>query len=256
MLLIRLIPRVLVCGAVATPAFGDVTLRMKATEGLSGDRQSEITEHRKGLKLRTDHTANGVTMSSIVDAGTGRSIMLWHHSKSAEVFDSKSLSESLAKDRSGRATQSITRTAASRQIAGSRCTVYNFRASFPMPPMEMVDAATMVIDGTICLVSNGPGQADFTAFYRASAESVSVLDPNANGQTGSARLMAEMYLQMAKLGVPFAREMTYSFEGPGPDGARMTKAVDTHRTEVTSVSTAPIPDSMFEVPAGYTVVKR
>ena len=30
----------------------------------------------------------------------------------------------------------------------------------------------------------------------------------------------------------------------------------TYTTEVSSVSTAPIPDSMFEVPADYKVIKR
>jgi hypothetical protein len=34
------------------------------------------------------------------------------------------------------------------------------------------------------------------------------------------------------------------------------KAIDTHTTEVSSVSTAPIPDSMFEIPADYEVIKR
>jgi hypothetical protein len=31
---------------------------------------------------------------------------------------------------------------------------------------------------------------------------------------------------------------------------------NTYTTEVSSVSTAPIPDSMFEIPADYKVIKR
>ena len=38
--------------------------------------------------------------------------------------------------------------------------------------------------------------------------------------------------------------------------AMMTKAIDTHTTEVSSVSTAPIPDSMFEIPSDYKLVTR
>jgi hypothetical protein len=36
----------------------------------------------------------------------------------------------------------------------------------------------------------------------------------------------------------------------------LSRKIGTHTTEVSSVSTAPIPDSLFEIPAGYTVIKR
>ena len=59
---------------------------------------------------------------------------------------------------------------------------------------------------------------------------------------------------MTELGVPFATEITISLGGGGPMAE--TRAIDTHTTEVISVSTALIPDSMFEIPADFTVVKR
>jgi hypothetical protein len=119
-----------------------------------------------------------------------------------------------------------------------------------MVAMEMVPAMTMVMEGSICLVKNGPGQADFTAFYRATAESVFVLDPSqAKEQPAAAKAIPEIYRQMAELGVPFATEMTIGFaEGNGPM-TEMMKKMGTYTTEVSSVSTAPIPDSMFEIPA-------
>jgi hypothetical protein len=81
------------------------------------------------------------------------------------------------------------------------------------------------------------------AFHRASAKSVGGLDPR-----------QEMNRQMADLGVPFAMEMTIGLGGGGPMAE--TRAIDIHTTEVSSVSTAPIPDSMFEIPADFKVVKR
>jgi hypothetical protein len=36
----------------------------------------------------------------------------------------------------------------------------------------------------------------------------------------------------------------------------MRKMGNTFTTEVSSVSTAPIPDSVFEIPADYKVIKR
>jgi hypothetical protein len=52
-----------------------------------------------------------------------------------------------------------------------------------------------------------------------------------------------------------------SFDGPRHRGNHDSRfeddfAIGTYATEVISVSTAPIPDSMFEIPADYTVTKR
>jgi len=47
-----------------------------------------------------------------------------------------------------------------------------------------------------------------------------------------------------------------SMEAEGPMAEMMKKMATTISTEVTSVSTAPIAATMFEVPAGYKVSKR
>jgi hypothetical protein len=39
-------------------------------------------------------------------------------------------------------------------------------------------------------------------------------------------------------------------------GDAMTKEVSSSTTEVISVSTAPIPDAIFEIPADYKVIQR
>ena len=61
MCVIRLIAPALMRAAVASPVFADVTLRLKGIRGLAGDQQSEITEYRKGLQWRTDHSSNGLS---------------------------------------------------------------------------------------------------------------------------------------------------------------------------------------------------
>jgi hypothetical protein len=97
MSLSRLIAAALTCAATATPASADITLQMKARgQMLGGTVAEDGTEYRKGLKLRTDSTSNGVSMSTIVDLSKSRMIMLWHHSKTADVFE---LNDSVASDR-------------------------------------------------------------------------------------------------------------------------------------------------------------
>ena len=115
----------------------------------------------------------------------------------------------------------------------------------------------MVLSGPQCLVKNGPGQADFLAFYRAASEGGGFLDANqAKGQPAMAKAMTDMYRKMSELGVPFATEMKMGIEGEGPMAEAMKKMGSTITTEVTSISTAPIPADAFEMPAGYKVKKR
>jgi hypothetical protein len=111
----------------------------------------------------------------------------------------------------------------------------------------------------VCLAKNGPGQADVTAFYKAAADKGLFFgDPRAaKAQPGQAKGMTALYREMAALGVPLAHEMTIKFDGSGPMASMMGKmGGSTMSNEVLSVSTDPIPDSTFEIPAGYKVIKR
>jgi hypothetical protein len=135
--------------------------------------------------------------------------------------------------------QSITPTGRSRQIAGSTCAVYDFKSSVRYPEMERDGAVIMVVEGSMCLVKDGPGQAEFSAVYRAH-RAQSAFDA-----------MVQMRPEMTELGVPFATQMTLRMGGDA-----MTKEVGSSMTEVISVSTAPIPDAIFEIPADYKVIQR
>jgi hypothetical protein len=60
----------------------------------------------------------------------------------------------------------------------------------------------------------------------------------------------EIHRQVMELGVPFATKQTVRI------GGKMTKEITTHTSEVISVSTAPISDSIFDIPPDYTVIQR
>jgi hypothetical protein len=101
------------------------------------------------------------------------------------------------------------------------------------------------------------GHADIKAFYAQASEKGFFLDPaQAKSQPAVAKAMADMQKTMAELGVPFATETNIAMEASGPMAELMKKMRNTVTTEVTAVSTAPIPDSMFEIPAGDKVTKR
>jgi hypothetical protein len=254
---IRLSSLVLVCLAMASSAAADVTFKQKASgKGLMGAVAGELTQQVKGTKMRSDRTTGGDATSTIIDAGARQMIALNHAKREATLIDMAGITQALEKAGVTDIKATITPTTVTRQIAGSSCTVHEVKVTVPM---KMANTAmSMVMSGPYCLVKNGPGQADFEAFYRAAAENGLMLDPNqAKSQPEAARAMTHMYRQMAALGVPFAAETNIAFEGDGPMAAVMGKmGNNAMTTEVVSVSTAALPDSLFEVPAGYKVNKR
>lgn len=193
MSVIRLIALALVCAATATPVSADVTLRMTMVESALDGRVTNVTEYRKGMKMRTDSSGAAIASNSmILNLETGLVIMLWHDGKSADVIDFRRMATPLGKNE---VTQSITLTTQSRQIAGSTCNVYNVRSSVRMTErmIEMAEPIAMVMEGSMCLVKNAPGQADFARLSRAMAErAVLVPDPQSAIQHRSRNSVSRM----------------------------------------------------------------
>ena len=230
--------------AVAAPASADVTLRSRIVQEDNGRQTAEVTEYRKGLKMRTDSSALGtMSVSMILDVGTGRALMLWHDSKTATEHDFYETRDARGQRSDPAVQQSVTPTSETREIAGSTCTVYRFRSSFRMEGVEVAEPAMIVVEGSTCLVRDGPGQADFVRIHRAMAGRVAGVNP-----------MLTTNVAIAELGVPFASDMTMTVGGDAPNAER--RKIGSSTMEVTSFSTASIPDSMFEIPAGYTVTRR
>jgi hypothetical protein len=220
-----------------------------------GAASGDMTQHFKQAKLRIDQTTGGRQLSTIIDANVRQLVLLDHEKKQADVIDMASVGESLSKIGATDIQTSVTPTTQTRQIAGATCTVYDVKVSVPMKMGGT--AVNMVMSGPNCLVKNGPGHADIKAFYAQASEKGFFLDPaQAKSQPAVAKAMADMQKTMADLGVPFATETNIAMEASGPMAELMKKMRNTVTTEVTAVSTAPIPDSVFEIPAGYKVTKR
>jgi hypothetical protein len=250
---IRFIAPALVCVATASPAFGDVTLKSKMSgAGMSG----ETTQQFKGSKLRIDQIMGpGRQVTTIIDAGLRQMISVDHQSKQAEVIDMATIGQAMEKIGATDIKSSVTPTGQTRQIAGSTCAVYDVQLTVPIQVASQT--MTMVLSGPQCIVKNGPGHAEILAFYKAASDKGFFFDAaQAKANPAAAKAMAEMQKKMADLGVPFATETKIGMQVDGPMAEMMKKMGSTFSTEVTSVSTAPVPDSQFEIPAGYKVNKR
>ena len=243
--------------STASPVSADVTLKSKSSgKGMVGAMVGDMTQYVKGTRTRTDQTAGaGKQTSTIIDAAAQKMIVLDHDKKQADVLDMTAIGNSMAKAGMADMNVTITPTNETRQIAGTACQVYDLKV---VVPMQMGNGGmTMVMTGPQCLAKDAPGHADFMAFYKAASEKGFFLDPNqAKAQPAVAKAMADMQRRMSELGVPLATEITIAMDAGGPMAEMMKKMGSTITTEVTAISTAAIPDAMFEVPADYKVTKR
>jgi hypothetical protein len=246
----------LLCCSIATAASADVTLKSKGGgTGTVGAMNGDKVEYVKGAKMRTDQTTAGKKTTTIIDASTRQLISIDHDKKEAQVMEMKGVSESMSKIGVENISISITPAGTTRQIAGKTCEVYDLKIAVPLDMQKL--KMTMAMAGPHCLVKNGPGQADFQAFYKAAADGGVFFDASqAKAQPSAAKAMTDMYKKMSELGVPYSSEITIQMQGEGPMAEMMKKMTSTITNEVIEVSTAPLAASVFEIPAGYAVTKR
>jgi hypothetical protein len=243
--------------SVAIPASADVTLKFKGSgKGMVGAMSGDMTQYVKGLKLRVDQTAGtGRQTTVIIDAGTKQMTVIDHEKKTAEAIDMTTFGAAMAKMEMAEASVSVTPTGETRQVAGASCTVHDVKVSMPMK--MGASAITMVMSGPQCLAKDAPGYADFAAFYKAASDNGFFMDASqAKAQPAAAKAMADMQRKIAQAGMPLFSETNISMETDGPMAEMMKKMGNTIISEVTSISTAPIADALFEVPAGYKLNKR
>lgn len=246
------------CAAMAAPSAADVTLKQKVTgKGMMAMAAGENTQYIKGTRMRVDTAAGGNATSMIIDVNAQQMIVLNHKRREAEVNDMTKLSAEMAKLPISDINASVTPTKETRQVAGTSCTVHDIKVTVPTTMGN--EEVTFVLFGPICVAKNGPGAADFSAFFKAAAEKGFIFsDPRtAKAQPGQAKGMAAMYKEMAALGVPLSQEMNFKFEGSGAMAAMMSKmGGSSMTTDVVSISTDAIPDSTFQIPEDYKTIKR
>ena len=244
---------------VAPPAAADVTLRQKTSGkmAMGGSGAGESTLQIKGMRMRTDDSMTGKPSSTIIDLTNQQMIVLNAQRREADVYEMAKLGETLAKIPVSDVQATITPTNVTRQLAGSTCTVHNMEVKVPTDMGG--EKLTVVISGPACLAKSAAGQADFAAFYKAAADKGAFFgDPRgAKAMPAHAKALGTLHKELSRLGVPLAQEMNIRFEGTGPMAGMMGKVGgSTLITEVVSISADPIPDSTFEIPAGYKINKR
>jgi hypothetical protein len=233
--------------------------------GMAGQKAPQMTTHIKGLRSATVVDTGPATITNIIDAANRRVIILNSQDRTAQVFDATSpKAEAMVMPDLDITLKPTGRT---RTLRGVEASEHAFEISIRMeemmgaaqvPPeaLAMLAGITMRMNGSIWAATTGPGASEYMAFMKASLSKDMLALMSA--MTGLAGGLDQMMSATAQApGVPYLTEVTMTAEGAGPmvDMMRQMGPMKM-KMEVTSISTDPVPDSLFEIPEGYKQVDQ
>ena len=263
----------LVCAASLR---ADVTLTQTVTiaggmAAMAGGMMPKMTTRIKGLKSRMEVEVMDQRIVTLTDLAARQVILLNSATKTAQVLGAGGTQVPGVPPAMPQVDMSFKPTGQSRVIEGAKCEEHAFDLAVSMSEMAasgqappeaaaMMQDVKMVMSGSVWIAPGGAGVADYTRFQKAAAESsllgalTGMLPGQGSGAGGMDKLMAAA---ASAPGLPYLTEMTMTFQGTGPMVEMMKKMGPmTMSQRITAVSTDPIPDSVFEVPEGYQIVKK
>lgn len=234
---------------------------------MGGTAAPRIVMRIKGMKARVETEVMGQTTVMLTDLATRQMIMLNAADKTARVVDAANPTVP-AGAAMPEMDVSFKPTGQKRTIENAACDEYAIamtmnmgsmgRGNAQMPPeaAQMLQDVKMVMTGSTWIAKAGPGVAEFAAFQKASTDAKmgsAVSAAMGGSSNGLDRVMAA---SGSAQGLPYLTEMMMNIEGTGQI-ADMMKQMGAMKitNKVTAVSTEPLPDDLFKVPAGYTMVK-
>jgi hypothetical protein len=232
----------------ALPASADLGMTTTMSMNAGGMAVNATAETRlKATKMRADIKLMQQDTSVLFDAVTKEVWMVNHATREIRAADPSAMADNLPVT-FGEAAVSMKPTGQSKEILGRTCQGYAVEMTVPMSFGQ--ESITMRMAGTIWIADKGPGVEEYKALSRAAAESGFSTSFMAQGPT--AKAMVEMQKTMADAGIPLAQEFRMTMEGTGQAAAALAQFGNMTMTmAVTALSTDPIADDVFALPAGY-----
>ena len=231
----------------------DVTVKSQTSgTGMGALGEGESIVYVKGQRMRSEQKTGKNSFVMIMDVGKRQMITLNEKKKQAEVFDLTKLAEDQAAITGTDVSATLEPGRGIREISGFACKEHTMTIRVRTAPMEG-ESLDVIMSGPVWIAEDAPGHKEYAAFYIAAADSGMFFGQPAvaKGQPGQARGMTLMYKTLAEAGMPLASDIRASFDGTGMMGSMMKKMGFTMSTTVTSISTEPLPDDLFSVPAGW-----
>ena len=247
--------------ALATPVYADLTLKQTVSgKGMGFSGTSRGVTYIKGNRMRSDVQSGDKTQTTIFDLDAQKLHMFDSKKKEADVWDMSAFASEISKSvDTSQMKVSLTPNGQTKTIAGQSATGYDLQISMPAAMAGSTDLAmTVTLSGPTWIVKGAPGTQDYLQFYKAAAEKGWILsDPRAaKASPGQARVMTEMYKQLAEAGgIAYSTDMQIKMSASGgnnPLGGLLARIGNVSTsTAVDGVETTPLDDALFAPPAGY-----
>jgi hypothetical protein len=232
-----------------SPASADLGMTMTMSMNAGGMAVNATMETRlRASKMRSDIKMMQQDMSVFFDAAAKQVVMVNHATREITSPDPAAIAGNFPVS-FGEAAVSMKATGQTKELLGRTCQGYALEMTVPMSFGQ--EAITMRMSGTIWIADKGPGVEEYKALTKAASESGFSTSFMVQGPTMKG--MIEMQKAMAEAGIPFAQEFQMTLEGTGQAAAAMAQFGNmTMSTTVTALTTDPIADEVFVLPAGYT----
>jgi hypothetical protein len=234
---------------LASPALADVT--MTATVSMNAGPMAmngSVVSFLKGGKFRTDAKIASQDLSILIDPATGQQWLVNHVTRQIEPAGGQQAMAGMPVN-VGAAKVSVTPTGQTKEILGRSCQGFTIEMTAPMT--IGAEALTMKMSGPVWLAKDGPGVAEYRATQKALTGMGLSTSPFAQGP--SAQGFAEVAKALADAGIVMEQELRMTMEGTGQLAQVMGQMGNMTMTmKVTAISTDPVPDDKFVLPAGYT----
>ena len=237
------------CVCSVSPASADLGMTMTMSMNAGGMAMNATMETRiKASKMRSDVKLMQQDMSVFFDAAVKQVLTANHVTKEITSLDPAAMSGSFPVS-FGEVAVSMKPTGQTRELLGRTCQGYAVEMTVPLT--VNTETITMRMAGTIWMADKGPGVEEYKTLSKAASESGFSTSFVAQGPTMKG--MVEMQQAMVDAGIPLLQEFQMSMEGTGQAAAAMAQVGNmTMTTTVTALSTDPIADEVFVLPAGYT----
>lgn len=247
----------LLASLAATTLVADVQIRQESTgTGLAAAGSGVQTMSIKGLRMRTE--IEGQSEVTILDIEGQRMWVLDTKKNRGEVFDLRSVATAQQGFAPTAITSELTPADGTREIAGYAARKYSMRVTVRGAAPDG-STLTTIVAGPVWIAPDAPGAAEYANFFSTLAERGLFLQrPEvAQAQPGQAKSWTQMYRALAGAGMPLASDIGLSFQGEGMMAAIFERMGSmTVSSTATSVSTAELPGSLFEPPAGWKIKER
>ncbi len=243
-----------------------MTMEGAAAAAMGGAQLPRITMRIKGQKARADVEMNGQTMSSISDLARRQVVLLNSATKTATVMSPDSPGSNLPMPNID---ITFKATGKSQTIEGQQCDEHSLAMTMNMadvmpqgqvPPeaAAMMADVKMVMSGSIWIAKSAPGASEFAAFNKAALDSKLLSALTGGLQGGRSGPMDKLIeASTSAPGLPYLTELTMQFEGSGAMVDAMKQMGPMKMVQkISSVSTAPVADDIFTIPADYTIEKK